>query len=121
MTSYTYSDDLVGDLYKDARGFRPGSGFWSRWASASPDQKQTTWNGLEEEMRASEQAQLDSEARAAASFESVVKQVTAIVKNTDRANVVRYLHQAYDTGGDDEYLEHRLGLKAGYIRRTCRR
>lgn len=46
MTEYTYSDELISDLHKDANGFRPREAFWNGWNSASPEEKQTVWDGL---------------------------------------------------------------------------
>ena len=50
MTKYTYSDDLVSDLHKDAWGHRPGEGFWFRWEIADEDAKQAIWDNLIDDM-----------------------------------------------------------------------
>jgi len=50
MTKYTYSDDLVSDLHKDAWGHRPGEGFWFRWEIADQDAKQAIWDNLIDDM-----------------------------------------------------------------------
>jgi len=46
MTAYTYSEELVSDLHKDAFGFRPTDHFWDRWEEMSPVQKQLEWDRL---------------------------------------------------------------------------
>lgn len=43
---YTFDENIVSDLHKDAYGFRPGADFWSDWTSASSKTKQTVWDGL---------------------------------------------------------------------------
>ena len=42
----TYSDELVSDLHKDARGYRPTESFWSYWNLLMPSEKQGVWDGL---------------------------------------------------------------------------
>lgn len=43
---YTYSDELISDLHKDAYGFRPNETFMERWSSWTSDQKQECWEVL---------------------------------------------------------------------------
>ena len=50
MTKYTYSDDLVSDLHKDAWGHRPGERFWFHWEIADQDAKQAIWDNLIDDM-----------------------------------------------------------------------
>lgn len=119
-TGHTYSDELVGDLHKDARGFRPGYGWWMTWRSSTPAQRQTIWDGLIREMEESERRELDMQARAADKFEELVAQITNVAKEFNRTDVVRCLHDAYGTNGDIEQLEYRLGLPYGYITKTLK-
>ncbi|MFZ9131493.1 MAG: hypothetical protein ACO20M_06005 [Methylophilaceae bacterium] len=44
--TYTYSDELVSDLYKSAYGTRPTAHFWGCWKEMSPVMKQVEWNFL---------------------------------------------------------------------------
>ena len=48
--SYTYSDDIISDLHKDARGFRPDEYFWEEWTQSPEDSKQRIWDKLCDEM-----------------------------------------------------------------------
>lgn len=48
--SYTFDADIVSDLHKDARGFRPREGFWSHWNLSTIDEKQAIWDGLLREL-----------------------------------------------------------------------
>jgi hypothetical protein len=50
MTKYTYSDDLVSDLHKDAWGHRPSEKFWFHWEIADKDAKQAIWDNLIDDM-----------------------------------------------------------------------
>jgi hypothetical protein len=44
--TYTFDEDTVSDLHKDAYGFRPGANFWSAWAAFNGDQKQVLWDSM---------------------------------------------------------------------------
>ena len=47
---FNYSNDLVSDLHKDARGFRPGEYFWEEWTQSPDEIKQQIWDGLISEL-----------------------------------------------------------------------
>ena len=48
---YTFSEELLSDLHKDARGFRPRSEwFWNNWNTSNDDGKQAIWDNLVEEL-----------------------------------------------------------------------
>ena len=44
--AYTFSEELVSDLHKDAYGHRPSFGWWDSWNNSSDAYKQRVWNGL---------------------------------------------------------------------------
>jgi hypothetical protein len=51
MSMYTFSEELLSDLHKDARGFRPRSEwFWHDWNTSDDDGKQAIWDNLVEEL-----------------------------------------------------------------------
>ena len=50
MTTYTFDENIVSDLHKDARGFRPTQYWWDQWGLCSDDQKQTMWDSLCQEL-----------------------------------------------------------------------
>ena len=47
---YTFDDQTVSDLHKDARGFRPHAAFCEGWAQSDDDNKQAIWDGLIREL-----------------------------------------------------------------------
>ena len=63
MTKYTYSDDLISDLHKDAWGHRPSQSFFLRWEESSKDEKEAIWNNLIDDMvkNDAEEARLKAE------------------------------------------------------------
>ena len=50
MKKYTYSDELISDLHKDAWGYRPSENFYKHWDKSSPDEKQSVWEDLIDDM-----------------------------------------------------------------------
>lgn len=117
MTQYTFDEDLVSDLHKDAYGFRPSQSFWAIFAASNGDQKQKIWDDLLETLEATVARERADEARAIEQFERRVFDLRNIGAH-GRSMAISWLHQAYDTEGDDEFLEFKLGLPYGYIRRS---
>ena len=77
---FTYSDDIISDLHKDAYGFRPSQRFFDDWAEYTPAEKQECWDMLCEEMERSMKEQAAAEAAALVEFR---KAVAAVVKYCD--------------------------------------
>lgn len=73
MTRYTFSDDLVSDLHKDARGFRPSEYFWEEWTQAPAHVKQEIWNRLQTEVNLSIEEDKRSEEIALNKLKSDIK------------------------------------------------
>ena len=51
MTEYSFENELISDLHKDARNHRPTSGFMAMWNDLNDDQKQECWDNLISEMK----------------------------------------------------------------------
>lgn len=117
---HSYDENLISDLHKDARGFRPGQLFWAQWKEADCCQKQVIWDRLldeavermNEDRYREEAAILDFEAQIAANLE---------LGAADRAAAIRWivdgleLSDASKAYGAD-YVCYLLGLpysKAG--------
>ncbi len=43
---YTFDENIVSDLHKEARSFRPRETFWSFWNNSTDAQKQVIWDDL---------------------------------------------------------------------------
>ena len=50
MTGYTFDEQIVSDLHKDARGFRPNVSWMHGWKTSTPDEKQGIWDELVNEL-----------------------------------------------------------------------
>ena len=70
---YTFDENTLSDLHKDARGWRPRSeGFWIRWKTSDDDGKQSIWDGLIDELDETIAADKAASEEAVASFEAQI-------------------------------------------------
>ena len=115
VNQYTFDEDIVSDLHKEAYGFRPREGFWAEWDAANNDEKQRIWDSLiataESEAERERQDQLDAEA----AFERHVERTIRLVAGSTREDAIRYMHDSFNTNGSTEYLEYLLGVRYGYL------
>ena len=63
--TYTFDEQIVSDLHKDARGSRPSQTWWSIWNRVSDDAKQDIWDALSQELSETMDRERQAEARAA--------------------------------------------------------
>ena len=47
---YSYSEESISDLHKDAWNHRPTQSFWFHWEMADQDAKQAIWDNLIDDM-----------------------------------------------------------------------
>lgn len=90
--SYTFDEQTVSDLHKDASSHRPGDGFWQMWSTASDDTKQTIWDGLLTDLEYSISSEKEADRQAAAAFESLVTK-TIEMGAGDRETAIRWLFE----------------------------
>ena len=116
---YTYSDDIISDLHKDARGFRPGVAWMHAWATSTDEEKQGIWDSLCEEMEISMKEQETAEAAALVEFRKVVRK-TMNFCGTKWNKAVEYLCDAEGEDADCEQgFDHFLWKQGiGYNDRT---
>ena len=77
--SYTFDENTLSDLHKDARGCRPrGEGFWARWNEADDDGKEAIWTGLLDELDETMKAEAENLRRAKLDYEKEIAEVIAL-------------------------------------------
>ena len=112
---FTYDENTVSDLHKDAYGFRPSSLFWSQWNAMNAEQKQAEWEYLCSALEDNIEREKMIEERAVREFEA---RVTETIESGagDRATAIRWILQS--EGLDDEedmgYVCYCLGLPYSY-------
>ena len=114
--TYTFDENIVSDLHKEAYGFRPREGWWNMWAAFNADQKQATWDSLIADLDDAIEQQEKQEAQALVEFKSLLKD-TMNICNCDWKNALRILIEAEGMSTDtinsqdfDHFLwQHDLG------------
>jgi len=107
--------EIYWDMYKDAYGVRPRGIDTSSW----------TLEQFEAEFKVLGLAIADAEIERKASEESATVVFEQRVQSLigagakDRATAMRWIHEAEDTNGDDEYLAWTLGLPYQYFRKVA--
>ena len=99
------------DMYKDAHNFRPRHIDTSTWTL---EQFEAEFEVLAEVIRREGELRDNSEARASHEFEMRMLSLLQMGAK-DRAMALRWIHEAEETGGDDEYLCYTLGLPYRYF------
>jgi predicted Fe-S protein YdhL (DUF1289 family) len=87
---FTFDENILSDLHKDARGFRPSASYMMNWNAMSDADKQTTWNNLVEEV---ERSIDEDKAREAEAVENFKKLIQIYVDNgaADEETALRWL------------------------------
>lgn len=118
MTTHTFDENIVSDLYKEVYGTRSMARGWSALTDA---EKQTEWDYLLRRLDEVQAEQSEAEKQAIARFEARVASTSALVSNSDRADAIRIIAQAEDADlrYKWEQLEWSLGLPFGYIKEPC--
>jgi hypothetical protein len=99
------------DMYKDAYGVRPRGIDTSAWDEATFEAE---FVQLSKTIDENYRVQLESEAKAMHDFE--IRMLDLLMSGaTDRAMALRWIHEAEETNGDDEYLCYTLGLPYRYF------
>ncbi len=113
--NYTYDENIVSDLHKDAYGVRPGEYFWADWDALDDDGKQRIWDNLLDDLDRALENEREYHQEAIVSLEDRIQFMMSTVAGCQREDAIRYLHDAYNTHGYIEYLEHHLGVPYGYL------
>ena len=111
MTELEQAQATFWDMYKDAHNFRPRHIDTSTWTLADFDRE---FAELAEIMKANEIQQGIEEAIAVEKFERRVAEMISIGAK-DVAMAMRWIHEAEDTNGDNDYLAWTLGLPYRYF------
>jgi hypothetical protein len=120
---YNYSDELYSDLYKDTTGFRPSQLQMEMWNLSTPEEKQTEWDYLVDELARNEAERKENEAIAIKKFEKQIEMVMGLNGTLTRTQAINWLLEAWyfsqdiDTENDNDfgYFEYCHDLPYGYI------
>ena len=90
---YTFDEQTVSDLHKDARGTRPSSYFWEEWSQCGDDTRQAMWDGLLNELELETKRELDAYARAEIEFHQRI-QGAMLLGAADELTAIRWIIDA---------------------------
>jgi hypothetical protein len=115
LTTLEQYASIYWDIYKDAFGIRPRGIDTSAWTEAD---FLAEFKELGEIIDREEKVRVAAQQNAVFSFE---KRVDDLILSgaKDRATAMRWIHEAEDTRGDDEYLCYTLGLPYMYFRKVA--
>jgi hypothetical protein len=103
------------DMYKDAHGVRPRGIDTSTWTLKDFDRE---FADLDRIMTANHAAEQIAQAQAIEAFERRVFELLRTgAKDTEMA--MRWIHEAEETQGDNDYLAWTLGLPYQYFRKAA--
>jgi len=108
---YTYSDELLSDLHKDAYGCRPGIAYRLYWQTLTADEKQAEWDQLISAMKAEQEAQRKYEEESVAEFEQQIARNLDMGAGT-RKDAIRWIIDSMELSPYDDagYVCYKLGL-----------
>ena len=103
MTKYTFSNDLISDLHKDAWNHRPSNSFWFHWNCGTDDAKQKIWDDLIDDMVANDQAEAKAKKENASELFLRIKETCKLGASNYRT-AIRWILDA-DELEHDKYYE----------------
>ena len=118
--TYTYDDQTVSDLHKDAYGTRPGATFMRVWKGLSPDDKQGLWEAMCIELDREQEREREGHDRAWNAWIDRMFELAA-TQEISVGDAIRQDVKAAEVGGDYGYYCFREGLsydREAYIKAT---
>jgi len=115
LTQLEQAQATFWDMYKDAYGVRPRHVDTSTWTL---EQFDAEFEGLGVAIEAADQERKTTEARAVEAFERRVAELISMGAQ-DLEMAMRWIHEAEETRGDNDYLAWTLGLPYQYFRKAA--
>lgn len=115
---FTFDNNTVADLFKEAHGYRPSLGWMLQWDNQSDEDKQKDWDYL---LRIAEEVAVREELEKADAAKRVEERIADCISfgATDRETAIRWIADAEDCIQDGiidyGYLEYTLGVHYGYL------
>lgn len=112
--TYTFDENIISDLHKDAFGFRPTEAWWRSWNFQDDNGKQSVWDYLIYEMNRSMEEERKAEARAAFALTQRLEQMYQLGA-TSEVQALKWIMEAekfddYDIQYGPSYFCYHFGL-----------
>ena len=108
MTAYTFDEQIVSDLHKDARGYRPRELWWTYWNNCSNAEKQREWDGLCRELSEAMESERHAENMAMIALHQRI-QGTMLLGAKDEVQALKWIMEA------EEFDDHDLRYGPDYF------
>ena len=117
---YTFDENLISDLHKDAYGFRPSESFWASFAAFNPDQKQALWDSMIADLQGAMEEDRKMEELAISEFEKRIDGNIELGAKS-REDAIRWVIDSLKLTEQDlwyggEYVCYSLGLPYSYAK-----
>jgi hypothetical protein len=111
---YTFDENIVSDLHKDARGYRPTEYFWEEWTQCGDDTRQAMWDNLCRELEETMDRERKAEARAALALTERLEQMYELGAKTE-VQALKWIMEAEEFDDSDlrygaSYFCYHFGL-----------
>ena len=111
---YTFDENIVSDLHKDARGFRPTEYFWEEWTQCGDDTRQAMWDNLCKELEETMDRERRLEAEAMIALHQRI-QGTMLLGAKDEVQALKWIMEAEEFDDNDlrygpSYFCYHFGL-----------
>ena len=103
------------DFYKDVHGIRP------RWMNYDAMTEEDLEKELDQLGREADAQRIEEEQRHKMNTSILENRIQALINSgaKNRDGAIRWLHEAHDTNGDDDYLCYLLDIPYGYFRKVA--
>ena len=112
--AYTFDSNIVSDLHKDARGFRPTEYFWEEWTQAPDQFKQKIWDCLIQELNETMAVERAAQEKALEEFRAQIKAMRKLGAETTRQAIKWIFHaegmDRYDLQYGADYVAYHFGM-----------
>jgi len=114
MTVYTFDENIISDLHKDAFGFRPSATWYEQFAAMSDDEKQEEWDYLLRALERSMEEEARREKDAIFEFDCLVRRYMELGA-ANRETAIRWILDSMELGEYDlmyggSFVCYELGL-----------
>jgi hypothetical protein len=112
--TFTYGENIVSDLHKDARGYRPREIWWKMWERMTPAEKQVEWDILHKELEYEMNQEAARESASLVLFQKSINDMISLgAGNTKTA--IKWLLQSegfddFDLRYGPDYVAFRFGF-----------
>jgi beta-lactamase class D len=97
---YTFDENIVSDLHKDAYGYRPDAYFWEEWNQCGDNTRQAMWDNLLVELEQAREREAQEQIASINAFELEIANALDVGARS-REDAVRWIVQGLELSDID--------------------